>query len=461
MAYIEQVGRQIANATAAAESDSSTSNSEPRVIIGFDQSIAGDDRAMRRELQRFINTGDIANSAEFNSSAVDLAEIDAAGCVIFNKLGVAVCRGDSDRLNGFASAASSDSSYVIFAEPECALYEADGVSETRSDDYLNGYRDAVDDLSRRMLTRTSTKLESPQPAERDVDERVAQQTAAAGGTITWGLHATGVHNSPYSGRGVKIAVLDSGFESTHPDFQNRNITRASFISSQAVSDGTGHGTHVIGTACGPQTSVGGARYGIAYDAAIYSGRVLENNGRTMEPTIWAGLEWAINQGCQLINISIASLSPATSARYELLGQRALNNGLLVIAAAGNNARRNAMPPNYGYVAAPANAKSVMAVGALDSSGKIFVQSGRSQNFSGAYVDIAAPGVNVVSSSRNGGFVSMEGTSMAAPHVTGIAALWCEKTGKIGSDLFVTLLQNAAASSLSSLDVGKGLIQAPT
>ena len=139
---------------------------------------------------------------------------------------------------------------------------------------------------------------------------------------------------------------------------------------------------------------------------------------------------------------------------------ALNAGCLIVAAAGNNANRSA--GNFGFVGRPANSRSFMAVGALDSQLKVANFSARDTVRSGGTaVDIAGPGVDVHSSwPMPTRYRSIAGTSMATPHVAGIAALWAEKTGLRGASLWQQLIVNARGLRRPIADVGRGLVQAP-
>jgi subtilisin family serine protease len=261
--------------------------------------------------------------------------------------------------------------------------------------------------------------------------------------------------------------LDTGIDITHPDFAGRQIVSKSFINGEDAQDKNGHGTHCIGTACGPKDPSTLPRYGIAYNAEIFAGKVLSNRGSGTDGGILAGIEWAIASGCQVISMSLgAPTRPGDtySKIYEQVGQRALQRGTLIIAAAGNESRDTSTggrlsPPNpVGY---PANAPSLMAVAALDAQLQIAAFSNGSINPDGGQIDIAGPGVNVYSTwPMSTRYRSISGTSMATPHVSGIAALYAEATGQTGLNLWGLLMRDAQRLLLPSADVGVGLVQAP-
>lgn len=280
---------------------------------------------------------------------------------------------------------------------------------------------------------------------------------------TWGLQATGVVDSKATGAGIKVAILDTGLDLKHPDFQERIVVSKSFVPDQEVQDEAGHGTHCVGTACGSLKTTALPRYGVAYEAEIYVGKVLSNEGSGRGEWILAGMEWALASGCHIISMSLGSATQAGepfSDFYETVARRILDRGTLIIAAAGNESRRS-----EGIIkpcASPANCPSIMAVAAIDSNLQVADFSCAGTDAEGGEVDIAAPGVDIYSSvPMPEQYDRYAGTSMATPHVAGIAALHAQTTGLRGQELWNVLTQKALGLDLPSQDVGVGIAQAPT
>jgi subtilisin family serine protease len=383
---------------------------------------------------------------------------EADSPIVLNTLGVAVVDAAPAQLRSLRVAAD-ESSPILAIEPERVVYaleepELDRPQLLRSltsidvtADYLKGYRDAVNQLVGSLLP-----TEQGQLTMKEMDESVA----------TWGLQATKVVNSCYSGQGIKIAVLDTGFDLNHPDFIGRTIQTKSFIPGEEVQDGHGHGTHCIGTALGALKPSQLPRYGVAYNAEIYAGKVLSNQGSGADGGILQGIEWAILNGCQIISMSLGAATKVGtpySPVYEAVAQRALSRGTLIVAAAGNESRRDMGVINP--VGRPANCPSIMAVAALDSQLQIARFSNRGINPDGGQIDIAGPGVAVRSSwPMPMQYRTISGTSMATPHVAGIAALHAEATGLKGQELWNLLVRTAHRLPLASEDVGAGIVQAP-
>jgi subtilisin family serine protease len=393
-------------------------------------------------LRQVAGVANIAESRDFDAADVDAAGLQEADAAVFSELGIAVVGLDPDQL----TAASG----VLAVTPELVHHVLPEVSTG----YLSGYRDGVSDLTERL----------GQAAAGDgLGQVMAGAPAGFADTpqATWGLQVAGVVSSPRSGRGIKVAVLDTGFDTTHPDFAGRQITATSFVPGETPRDGHGHGTHCIGTACGPKTPPTGRRYGVAHEAQIFVGKVLSDRGSGSDTGILAGIAWAIRNGCHIVSMSLGADVDQPSPAYIQAGRRALERGTLIVAAAGNNADRR--KNNFGFVGVPANSPDILAVGAKQQDLTMTFFSARSSGnvLRGGQVDLAAPGFQVYSSwlmpTR---YNTISGTSMATPHVAGIAALWAEQTGLRGRDLWCLLTQEGRRLSAPSIDVGSGLPYAP-
>jgi subtilisin len=279
---------------------------------------------------------------------------------------------------------------------------------------------------------------------------------------TWGLIAIGAAGSAFSGRGLRIAVLDTGLDLEHPDFVNRNIQSRSFVPNETVEDQQGHGTHTAGTIAGPRVSRIGRRYGVAPDVELFVGKVLNNSGSGRELDILEGVNWAIDNQCIAISMSLGRpVAPGEQPdpMYEEVGLAALRAGSLIIAAAGNDSARG-----FGFIApvgAPANSPSIMAVAAVDPTLKVAQFSSGGINPNGGEVNISGPGVSVYSSFPRPQLSKvLQGTSMACPHVAGIAALFAESDASLRGEKLWRAMERSARDLGNIRDFGRGLVQAP-
>jgi subtilisin len=372
----------------------------------------------------------VAHAKDFKDQAVNLEEAGDAEAVVFPDIHVALLGGPAAQahaLTAEATIASDDPFHSI--DPEYFVFGTD----INASDYMLGVLHTAQMIAK-DLGVTGEALMVP-------EEEV--QVAGA----TWGLVACRVPQSTRDGGGIKVAVLDTGFDLGHPEFAGRSITSQTFV-GQPVQDLHGHGTHTTGTACGPSAPAGPVqRYGIAFKSQIFSGKVLTNSGSGTQAQSLAGINWAVTNKCAVISMSLGAKVPVQPA-YTAAGQAALNNGCLIIAAAGNS--------GPGPTEAPGNSPTIMAVGAVDSNLKPASFSCRGK------VDIAGPGVNVFSSwPRPLLHNTISGTSMATPHVSGCAALWAQSSpGLRGAALRAKLISTAKHLPFAATIVGAGLVQAP-
>lgn len=280
--------------------------------------------------------------------------------------------------------------------------------------------------------------------------------------VTWGVQATRIAGSRYTGRGVRVAVLDTGIDAGHPDFADRALVTQSFVTGVAVDDTNGHGTYCAGIACGPARPSRAPRYGVACDAELHVGKVLGDDGNGADGNILAALDWAARTGCAVAALSLGTaVDPAQppSTVFEQVAQRALAAGTLIVAAAGNDSLR---PDFIAPVEHPANCPSILAVGAVNPRLGLAPFSCGGLNADGGQIDLVAPGVGVTSAWRRPVLYQMNsGTSMAAPFVVGIAALLAEAHPDCrGAALRDLLLGSVLPLPLPARDAGAGLALAP-
>jgi subtilisin len=369
-----------------------------------------------------------ADARDFSGQSFSMADVAGADSIVLPEIGVAIAASAPLAARGLSvqSEIASDSPIEVI-EPEYFVFSDD------AHDYLRGFTRAAEIIEQDL--GTTPDLDMPEEEE-DV------QVLGA----TWGLIKCKVPPSVRSGIGIKVAVLDTGMDLAHPDFAGRPIVSQTFV-GQPVQDLHSHGTHCIGTACGPKAPAGSTpRYGIGHKSLIFAGKVLGNSGSSVGGSVLAGMNWAIANRCAVISMSLGSQSPV-SAAYTAAGNAALAVGSLVIAAAGN------ATSNTG---APASSPSIMSVASLDRN----LKPSSFSNF--GKIEIAAPGRDVFSSApRPRRYRTMSGTSMACPHVAGCAALWAETSSSLrGMNLWNKLLSTAKPLPLPASKVGKGLVQAP-
>ncbi|WP_176929812.1 S8 family serine peptidase [Lentzea albidocapillata] len=240
-------------------------------------------------------------------------------------------------------------------------------------------------------------------------------------------HSTGQIGAPaawqagVTGKGVKVAVLDTGVDQSHPDLVGREIAEKNFTEAPDTNDTVGHGTHVAATIAG-----NGAKYkGVAPDAHLLDGKVCSDAG-CPESAILAGVHWAVEQGADIVNMSLGGEDqPGIDPMEETVNRLSQEKGVLFVVAAGNSGDE----PRT--IDSPGSAEMALTVGAVDRADGIapFSSRGPTSGDGSIKPDITAPGVDIVAArSKHAGslgsedHVAMTGTSMATPHVAGAAAL---------------------------------------
>ncbi|MFG2432932.1 S8 family serine peptidase [Streptomyces sp. NPDC048590] len=229
----------------------------------------------------------------------------------------------------------------------------------------------------------------------------------------------------YDGKGVKVAVLDSGIDADHPDVKDRIVGSKSFVPGEEVLDRNGHGTHVASTVAGSGAASGGAYKGVAPAADLLVGKVLGDAGYGQNSGIIEAMEWAKDQGAAVVSMSLGDTTPddGTDPMAQAVNALSADGGPLFVIAAGN-----AYDP--GAIAAPGSAEKALTVAAVDADDERapFSSQGPLIGTSGLKPDISAPGVNITAAASQaipgvtGMYRTLSGTSMATPHVAGAAAI---------------------------------------
>lgn len=279
---------------------------------------------------------------------------------------------------------------------------------------------------------------------------------------SWGIEQTKVAKSKYTGKGIHIAILDTGIDTGHPYFHNTDISTNSFIEGQNAHDGNGHGSHCAGIIAGSPKNSSGLRSSIAPDVKIFSGKVLRDSGASHSRYVFQGIDWALEKKCKVISISLGSrirkgmpYSPA----FEKIAQSALAKGSLIVAAAGNDSYRHLQ--RLLPVSEPANCPSIMAIGAINEQRGMYNKSNAGINPYGGHIDLVAPGVAIESCyTASEKYKKLSGTSMATSYVAGIAVLYMEAfPNKTPQEIRALLNKNAVPLSFPKRDMGYGLVQA--
>ncbi len=291
--------------------------------------------------------------------------------------------------------------------------------------------------------------------------------------IPWGIEA--MYNNPsiastIGGAGIRVAVLDTGGYQSHPDLIGNSEQCKDFTSSKGLlvgscQDRNGHGTHVSGTILADGGSDQKGIYGVAPDAKLWSYRVLGNSGFGYSDDIAAAIRHAADEGVSLGVKTIISMSLGSSGKDTLIADAvtyAVNKGTLVVAAAGNDG------PNQNTIGYPGGLQNAVGVAALENvqeNGNYRVADFSSRGnpaTAGDYViverdvEVSAPGRSVESTWSDGTYNTISGTSMATPHISGLAAkIWATNPSWSNHQVRAELQSRAKSN-----DISGGLYAAP-
>lgn len=291
------------------------------------------------------------------------------------------------------------------------------------------------------LTQAEVAQLKTDPSVKTVEKN---HTAYALQTVPYGIpqvKADQVHSTGVTGQGVKVAVLDTGIDPNHEDLNVRG--GVSFVGGN-YSDRNGHGTHVAGTIAALDNGIG--VIGVAPDAELYAVKVLDNSGSGSYSGIAQGIEWAVDNGMDVINMSLGGSADSEVLRSAV--QYAYNSGVVVVAAAGNS---GAGSDTVGY---PAKYPEAIAVAAVDSN-----NNRASFSSTGPAVELSAPGVSVLSTVPRNRYASYSGTSMASPHVAGVAALVKSANPSLSNVQIREAMNQTAIPLGPANEYGNGLVDA--
>ncbi len=237
----------------------------------------------------------------------------------------------------------------------------------------------------------------------------------------------------FDGTGVTVAVLDTGVDTTHPDLAGVITETRNFTPSPTTEDKVGHGTHVAATIAGTGAAAGGTRKGVAPGARILAGKVLNDSGSGLVSWILDGMEWAAGSGADVVNMSLGG-GPTDGTDILSQGLDALTDqtGTLFVVSAGNDGENGEFT-----VGSPGAANRALTVGAVDRNDALAEFSSRGPRTGDFAIkpDITAPGVGIVAARAAGttfgtpvdaSYTALSGTSMAAPHVAGAAAILAQQ-----------------------------------
>ncbi|WP_444997605.1 S8 family serine peptidase [Aliikangiella sp. IMCC44359] len=264
-----------------------------------------------------------------------------------------------------------------------------------------------------------------------VEDEYSQTVEQQADSMPWGINKIGSEQTwgTTTGSNVKVCVVDGGMDIDHYDLAS-NYQNGKSLDRQndtVDDDENSHGTHVAGTIAALKNDTGVV--GVAPNAQLYIADVFDKNGSAYTDDILQGVDWCVSQGAQVINMSYGGSS--SDSNQESTYQAAYDAGVVMVAASGNGGSNNL--PIY-----PARYSTTIAVNGTDSNDNIY-----NNGQQGPQIDVSAPGVNINSTTRNGGTGQKTGTSMAAPHVTGAVALILDAKPSLSIEEVRSVLRDTA------------------
>ena len=282
------------------------------------------------------------------------------------------------------------------------------------------------------------------------------------------IHAPEAWAAGYDGAGSTVAVLDTGYDPTHPDLQGRVVASANFTTDATVTDGNGHGTHVASTVGGTGAASGGLRKGVAPKTGLMVGKVLSDGGWGEDSWVLAGMVWAVDEGADVVSMSLGGdTDDGTSPLALAINELSATSDSLFVVAAGNNGGNG---PST--VTAPGSADAALTVGAVDVNDVMAGFSSRGPRFRNGALkpEVVAPGVDVTAARAAGtelgpivddAYTTISGTSMATPHVAGLAAMIKQEHPGWDGEQIKSVIANSTVpvADATGFDAGTGRVDA--
>jgi subtilisin family serine protease len=281
------------------------------------------------------------------------------------------------------------------------------------------------------------------------------------------IHAPAAWAAGFDGAGTTVAVLDTGYDPTHPDLQNRVTGTSNFTTDPTVVDGNGHGTHVASTIAGSGAASSGKYKGVAPGAHLLVGKVLANEGFGEDSWVLAGMQWAVAQGADVVSMSLGGeAGDGTDPLSRAIDDLSASSKTLFVVAAGNNG------DGPDTITAPGAADAALTVGAVDSSDTLAYFSSRGPRLGDHALkpDVVAPGVSITAARAAGTslgspvdqwYTDLDGTSMATPHVAGLAAILKEEHPGWDGELLKEAVADSTVpvAGATAFDAGSGRVDA--